>query len=318
MYLPKRIFLNLLALACVFGSSHSVRADDFSIWSIPDTDFGSWSSGGTLTNTVTGCIESWKGNKTKDYKLTLTGDSSGSDFYLYRNGDITQTGNNRIQVDIFVRDIFTQPSFEQLSNDDETSERKGQKNNCPSGDNGQLQFTILASELAAANGGNFSATFELSGRGGHRSRKNDSTEFEISVTVANSQLKISGLQNIALTTDPSSTGGLTADEAFCVYSDATSYKITISSDEYQAGNFALTSGLGDKVQIDLLYADNGSGTSMQTVQPSSALTGSGDNSSNSCSGNDNATLRVNIDESTLRQASSGNYAATLTLLVEPI
>ncbi|MEP4148048.1 MAG: hypothetical protein ABJL54_12555 [Halioglobus sp.] len=313
----KCFFLSLVASTAIFASEHS-GADEFDIWPVPNTNFGTWSDGGTLSASVTGCIESYKGNKTKNYRLTLSGDSSDNDFYLYRNGDTSQTGNNRIRIDISARDLMTRPTYETFSNGSEISKRKGQKNNCPNGVNGQLQFLIPESALEAASGGNFSAFFELSGRGGHRERKTDSTTFQVSITVSSPQVQISGLQDLVLSTDPTSSAGMTADEAFCVYSSATDYRISISSSEYNEGGFALASGFGEKIGIALLYADNASGTNMQSVQPAVALTGAGDGSSNTCTGSSNATLRISVSEQTIREATTGNYAATLTLLVEPI
>ena len=314
----RRFLFSLVASTALLTSTHCFAANVFSIWSVPNVNFGSWNDAGTLVNTITGCIESYKNSSKKNYKLTLTGDGSGSAFYLYLNGDTSQTGTNRIQVDISVRDLFTKPNYDSLINGSETSARKGRLSGCPGGVNGDLNFVILESELAAATGGDFSGSFELSGRGGQNFNKNDSTTFQLSITVVAPQVKISGLQDMVFATDPTSAAGMTADETFCVYSGASDYNITISSSDYENGSFALASNSGEKVGIDLLYADNASGTGMQAVQPSVALTGSGDSSSNICNGSDNATLRVSVGEQTIREASSGNYAATITLLVEPI
>jgi len=301
-----------------FGATPSWAADDFSIWSIPNIDFGSWSNAGTLSTTTAGCIESWDKRKKKDYRLKLEGASNDRNFYLYRNGDENQSGNNRVQIDISSRDIKSSPNYTLFENEEETSKRKGQPKNCPDGDNGELKFVILQSELDTAAAGNYSASFTLSGEGGKKYSEDDDENFQVFLTVANPQVKISGLDDINLATDPLSTGSIEVDEDFCVYAASTDYRLTITSTAYTGGNFALESSQGDELPINLLFADNTTGNSLQNVQATSTLTGTGDNSSNSCGGTDNAMLRISISEPTLREASTGNYSASLTLLVEPI
>ncbi|MEP0202835.1 MAG: hypothetical protein ABJ084_14050 [Halioglobus sp.] len=315
--LPRYLY-SLALLAMIFSATPTWSSDDFNIWAVPNINFGTWNDAGTLSTTTVGCIESWDKRKTKDYRLTLSSASSNSNFYLYRNGDTSQTGNNRIQVDISSRDIKSSPTYTLFLNDEATYKRKGQKQNCPDGDNGELKLTILQGELTSAIAGNYSASFTLSGMGGKGYRRSDSQNFQVFLSVENPQVQISGLDDINLTTDPLATGGIEVDENFCVYAASTDYRLTITSTQYSAGNFSLVSSQGDELPINLQFADNITGASMQNVQVASSMNGTGDNASSSCGGEDNATLRISVSESGLREASTGNYGASLTLLVEPI
>lgn len=297
-----------------------VHADDFKIWSIPSIDFGTWSNAGTLTSSVTGCIVSEeKRNKKDDYRLELKGESSGGVFYLYLNGNDSLTGNERIAIEISARDLFSSPGYEPLNPDDETSRREGQLKNCPDGDNGELRFVLRQGDLASAAGGRYSAEFELTGEGGKRFSEDDDTGFSVYVEVQNPQVRISGLDDLNLVTDPQSASGLTFDESFCVYSSQTDYRITMTSSTYGPdGGFSLAGPSGPDIPVSFLFTDNNFATGLQTVQPGVSLAGAGSSASNSCDGTDNATLRLQVDEQAIREARTGSYGSTVTFYVEPI
>jgi hypothetical protein len=68
--------------------------------------------------------------------------------------------------------------------------------------------------------------------------------------------------------------------------------------------------------MGILFSDSGTGEGIQPVG-SGTLSGTGNNMSEDCAGNNNATLTVHLKGEDLQRSATGHYAGTLVLLVEP-
>jgi hypothetical protein len=305
--------------AALWRGQQASAADDFDIYPISDIDFGSWDDAGSLSTTTLDCIESWDNKRQKDYRLTLTNVLGGADFYLYLDGDSSESGDNRILITVSHRDIEDDPSnYEQLVEGVEGDKKKGQENNCPDV-NSELTIDIDSSELNGKTSGFYSGTFELSGVGGKGYSESDSETFDITITIATSQamVQISRVDDINVM-GSSTLSGFSIDESFCVYSSETTYQLTVSSiNQDSAGNFSLAGPQAEEFPLEIFFEDiaNSSGQISVTNLP---VTGSGDNQSASCSGVDNAKLTINFNEATLQAASPGVYTSSITLLVTPL
>ena len=309
----------MLVILCL-GAHPARSADDFNFGFLPAINLGVWSDSGSLSATTDACIESWNGGSTRNYRFTVSDDIGGSGFYLYRDGNGSNSGSDRIAVTLLTKDSISSDVFGEITPDSPISPRAGQTQGCSAGDNGVFRVDINASDLGAANSGSYEGRFSIQGEGGNGFSENDTTELNIYLSVqASSQpeVKISRLDDITAVRSAADTNDLVANEYFCVYSDGSGYTLSISSSVTSSGSFALQSGSGEVFPIDLLFADNVSGAGLQNAE-SGSVSGTGDADSADCSGADNAMIRLNASDSDLSSASSGSYSATLTLVVEPI
>jgi len=308
----------LIAVFLTTASPYSF-ANAFIIYGLADLDFGQWDDSGAVSTSALRCVESRKGNKERNYRLSFTNSLGTGGFYLYLDGNGSNTDANRIAIDIFEKDLFYSNSYQAVTPGSNTTNRKGQNQACPSGNNFQYRVDIASAELATANPGSYTGTFTVSGQGGQNYSRSDTDTFSVFVEVLSSepQVKISGLDNILATSGATNTLGLSVDEYFCVYSEAGGYQVTVTSSVTSSGSFALAGANESLLPIDVSFADNTAGTGLSSVEGSTA-SGSGDTSSPSCSGGNNAMLRVQASDADLSASSTGSYTATLTVLVEPL
>ena len=113
------------------------------------------------------------------------------------------------------------------------------------------------------------------------------------------------------------TGDINGGDAYCVFRNGgDGYTITPTSTN---GSFALTGGTGDSINYTVRLA--GAATGAASAAAVSYNTASGTFSGNAatdCGGANNASIDVSITEADVRAVSSGTYADTLILLVNPI
>jgi spore coat protein U-like protein len=140
---------------------------------------------------------------------------------------------------------------------------------------------------------------------------------EVTMTVEDRVL-ITGLEDMALGTY-SGSGALFGETAFCVYRNGTGlYDLTVSSDNQGASNeFRATDGF-NFVTYTVLFDEDATavdGDPIASGVEEEDLAGHA--TSTSCGGSENASVRVTFGEAALQSAPAGNYADTLTFLVEP-
>jgi len=129
---------------------------------------------------------------------------------------------------------------------------------------------------------------------------------------------------------PSSTGALQATDQFCIYRNGgDGYKVKFTNTNGAAADVAtnfhmVASGTNDEIMYSIkfggLSAEGGTLTAAAGVTASAHAATSaswfGDTTLN-CSGNNgvNAEIQVDILETEIREASTGNYTDTITMLV---
>jgi len=308
----------IVVLFVLTGSTHVSAggggggAKIVTIETLADVDFGDWEDAGSITSDSSSyCITARDGNKKKDFKVSMSNaGSSSSTFDLY---DLGGSGESiAIGFEAFL--VKNGVTYQVTLSPGALNSQKG-KEPC---DNITLRTNIAESALTAATPGDYKGTFTLFAQIHNSSSHNDEEDFDVEVSVvAATQVQISGLSTIVFETDPTSSGELTADETFCIHSTVGDYSISTQSSVTSNGSFALQSVVGsEKLPIDVFFADNVTGASLQNAETGD-VTGSGDSVSPNCSGVDNSMVRIVIADTDIRTSTSGDYAATLTLTVTP-
>lgn len=294
---------------------------------IGDIDFGIWSDSGSYVLDRSMCIASantsswfpWRNARRRDYILKITSLMNAGSHYLYRDGNAGATGNERIAIEFTHRDLLGSGSQETLLPDQfDQIENEGQFRFCFFGGlNARLTIRLSEDQLEGAANGEYSGDFRLFAS---NDDAEDSTTFSVSVIVqGGTEVRISRLDDLNLGSyGAGRTGDLVASEHFCVFSGSGDYDITITSlNQNTYGSFALADPFnGDTIPITITFNDAGTGVAFDIVD-SSPMNGIGNSVSQDCGGVDNATLTVTAQEQDIRNASSGNYSDSLTLLVQP-
>lgn len=304
-------------------------ADHLEVRNIPNTSFGVWIQAGSVSARARSCISSASDDSPRPrgwfawqmpYQVKVADLGGGGDFYLYLDGDTSNTGNRRIGISLSHRDLHDGGAFEILShNAYDSHSHVGSFRNClQNGDNSELRINITGNELNGKVSGYYTGTFSLTAIGGVWGSATDSDTFTVDITIqARPEVMISRLDNLNLGTH-SGLGDIYAEERFCVYSSSGggSYNMTISSTNQDGGgNFFLDGALG-QIPYDLDFIDQGSGPGTTSVG-SGTLSGFGNSADPDCNGSNNATLSVFIRERDLQRSKSGTYSDRLTILVEP-
>ncbi len=325
---PACLFLSLLLLLGS-GSVQAGFADFLQVDSIPNADFGIWTQAGNVSTRLKSCIASASDNSSNPrgyfawkmpYQVKIENVSGESNFYLYLNGNTSNSGNRRLGIYFSHRDIMDGGSFEALSHDSyDTHAHVGNFKNCVSGDNSELRIDISGAELGDKVSGYYTGTFRLTAIGGIWGYQTDSVEFTVSIQIqAGAEVRISNLDDIHFGTH-AGMGNLYAEENFCIYSSSLSgsYTLSVSSvNQDGGGNFHLDGGSLGQIAYDLRFTDSASGPGNEAVGLGS-LSGFGDSQNQDCNGGNNATLSVAISEQDLQGAKSGIYDDSLIILVEP-
>jgi len=148
------------------------------------------------------------------------------------------------------------------------------------------------------------------------------SESDITFTV-DDQVQLTGLSDIDLGTySATDTGEVTGGDTFCVYvNGADDFTITASNTANDASDFTLDEeGDGtDQIQYTVRVANGDVATAAATAalgydSASGNLTGS---NQRNCGGSDNTAVEISVDEQEMREATTGDYAGTLQLLVTP-
>lgn len=306
---------------CVIGDLAHAKEENH-VEDPGDFDFGTWSDDGNILLSRLHCIASANGSNTSgalyDYNLRIKNTFNSNNYYLYLDGNTSQTGTSRIEVIIKHQDIAASSSLVQLVPDVyDTHEHSGRYKNCPlTGDNSKIEISILETELSQAVVGDYRGFFRVEMQGGSNGNKKKHKDFEVTLTTNASLVKISSVDNLDLGTYGFS-GNMTDTERFCVYSQVGSYSLTVSSANQDInGDFYLSNAGLTEVPYTLSFVDSGFGQGVTEVSNLS-LSGQGDSSSETCGGTDNASLSLIILESDLQALESGTYSDTINLLVEP-
>lgn len=317
-------FLILLSLSGIC----SVQAQDFiEVEDIGDIDFGIWSDSGSYVIDKSMCIASantsfwfpWRNAKRQDYNLKVTSLADTGSHYLYRDGNPSATGNERIAVEFIHRDLLGSGGQETLQADQfDQIDNEGQFRYCFfNGLNAQLTVRLPEAQLGSSVNGEYSGNFRLLAS---NDDSVDSITFSVSVIVqGGTEVRISRLDDLNLGSyGAGTTGDLVASEHFCIYSGSGDYNITITSaNQGIDGLFALVDPLsGDSIPLSVAFNDMGTGVAFDIVD-STPMSGTGNSNSEDCGGVDNTTLTITAQEQDIRNVSSGNFSESLMLLVQP-
>ena len=143
----------MLVILCL-GAHPARSADDFNFGFLPAINLGVWSDSGSLSATTDACIESWNGRSTRNYRFTVSDDIGGSGFYLYRDGNGSNSGSDRIAVTLLTKDSISSDVFGEITPDSPISPRAGQTQGCSAGDNASSGLismpAIFVQQTAAA------------------------------------------------------------------------------------------------------------------------------------------------------------------------
>jgi len=323
-----KLFPTIVLLLCLISISNQATAVDYFQLGDFSSDFlfGTWSDDGSVSVSQTQCIASastahpnGNGGVAFPYYVKVSNLNDTGGYYLYLDGNSANTGNSRIEVIIKHRDLFDTSGFEQLQPDTyDTHAHDGQFKNCASmGAKSELDISILSTELSQVVTGSYSGSFRLTGLGGTSGTREIDSDFSITITVNGSLVRITSVDNIALGTYAQS-GNVIANERFCVYSQTGNYALTVSStNQDNSGNFNLLNTVSSTLlPYSLSFIDSGSGQGTSAVS-NLALSGSGDSSSETCGGTNNATLTLTIDEQGLQASETGSYSDTINLTIAP-
>jgi len=329
-----RIFrwISLTLTLSAFEAS-AIETSFMNVGNITNQNLGTWAIGdGTQTLSLVHCAASSNYNNGFNdpppvrvppavhapYEFKILDRAGPAGYFLYLDNDDANTGNARIAVQFEHRDIKDTTAFETLAdNVYDSHSHDGQFKKCKNGDNSEVQVTILNADLEKAKAGSYRGRFRMVGRGGSPGLVNESDNFRIDIDIAPA-VRISSLDNIAFGTW-SGTGGLSAEETFCVYNNTSTsaYEVTITSPNQDgSSNFFVTDGGVKSVGYQLQFKDDvlpGGGSTVGAL----AIGGVGDNNDLDCGG-DNAKLTVNFLEADLSASSSAVYTDTVTLVVSPI
>jgi hypothetical protein len=313
--------------ACISVISFMALASSGFNFDLPNFTFTDWSDDGDVQEVVDTCVDSWHNNKKKKYGFSIA-DANSSGFYIYYQGVTSNTGNKRIPVSFSSRwrkadesnsSKRAWKSWGDRPPNESIDEKyaRGVASGCtyePS--NLELAVDIEEDDLESAYGGAYSSTFTVSAE--NQKGLTASDTFTVSLTVvADDYVRVSGMDDVAFTSD--FVNAVQADETFCIYSTLTDYDINISSANTTNGQFALLdSSGGGLLPISVQFADNTTGTGLETVTPAApTVDGQGNNASDSCGGVNNAMLRYSVTADAVMGSETGTYATTFTLVVSP-
>jgi len=109
------------------------------------------------------------------------------------------------------------------------------------------------------------------------------------------------------------TGDMEQSDLVCIYNTVdANYKISATS---PGGVFRMING-ANNLNFEVRFQGSSGGFVQLTHGTPSSFTAA-NTSSATCSGGTNATLKVTVTESALSAAKAGNYAGSLSLLLEP-
>jgi len=136
----------------------------------------------------------------------------------------------------------------------------------------------------------------------------------------NDAVKISGLEDVEFDSASSMAVPAVKQEDFCVFSSSGNYRLTASTAVAAGGLFQMTNG-NDKLDYQIALTAIGIGVPAVLAPMTSGIpvTGlPGDSISDTCiTAGTNATITVTIQAEDFNAAAPGQYADTLTMLVEP-
>lgn len=292
--------------------------------SISDVNFGIWANAGNLSASQSTCVvsvsttgSSWWGREELPYHVRVTSLEDSKKFYLYKNGNSSAKGNERIALDFIHTDLYGGGGTEELKpGKKDRNANSSSVLGCFLGiKNSNLQIDIGSGQLSGAANGYYTGNFEFEVENDFNL---ESVYFSVSVTVqGSSEVSISRLDNIDFG-EYNGPGALQATERFCVYSANSAYSISISSaNQDAAGNFYLSSNdTGQKIPMNVRFADSANGSAGNEVGRT-ALSGVGNSQSSTCQDSDNASITLSMAEQDLAATKSGFYSDTLVLLVQP-
>lgn len=324
--LDKAPFLSCsaLMLLCLMFYPQVMFANFADLSLVSDQNFGAWEDAGSLSLSMQFCAASAKspglGIQAYPYNLKLDSLASNADFFLYKDGNATNSIGSRIALSVSHRSksINSYAGLNQGVYD--TRRHAGDNRGCPStGTNAEIRLDLDGGQLAQLESGQYSGQFRLTLLGGRNTLTEAFADFQVSLEIVGttSGVRISGLDDLQLG-QHSGLGDIQVSEHFCVFSGSGNYSLSVSSGNQSAdGSFAFAgSNTGDRIPFTLAFDDVGYGAALSPVG-TTPLIGTGDSTLQDCGGSNNASLTVTVLEQDLQKAASGNYSDTLLLLVQP-
>ncbi|MRI31745.1 hypothetical protein EOPP23_01880 [Endozoicomonas sp. OPT23] len=293
-------------LQCRNGVCADIQALD-EIVLIPEESDLDGTSNRDISTVENYCALSYRqadGNPTS-YDIAFQTGTSASDV----GGGFFQIGNNGPDIKMEWRgnpdSAYADISSSGLSNDTAGARFCSDRNAMAS-----IRATLNASQLQSIQPGRYSG--ELSMDMGQGSNLYHSRiPFQITLP---DLYKISGLDDIVLTEKVPNRSFYRKDERFCVFVwGGGSYTIRANGG---TGNQFLLSNGSDTINYMVRLSKAADGSSLETVSVDQAVTSTAGSNSLSCNGQNNARVRIRINDSELAGKSAGVYSGTLSLTVE--
>ncbi len=187
---------------------------------------------------------------------------------------------------------------------------------CPSGTNGALNLTVLASDIQAASPGTYTGQFNLTASNAGRGKSSTNFSVSVDIIIPNS-IQVTQIDDIALGTFDGNNDISRAD-TLCVYQgNGGQYAVTLTGSG-SGGAFELTAAGSSVVPYSVSWND---GNGAQTANPGVSLPGmansrSGDPQCNGGASN-NATVTVDVLANDISAATAtGVHSGILTIMVE--
>ena len=182
-------------------------------------------------------------------------------------------------------------------------------------------LVLSRSALMALGTGNHELRFWVAGEDTYGTRHYDVQEVVINVVVP-TQVKISGLDDVLVTTDNSTQRWYRKDMPFCVHvagatADQRQFAIAFDSKNASGSPFQLESGAGNGITYNLRFRTNSESwrNIFSDGELPQSFTGHIDEE---CNFGTNSTIRVRVVRGEADAASSGTYQDTMTLTVRAL
>lgn len=284
------------------------------VWNNSNFDMGTWEGSQLSQLNKSFCLESssitpglaW--NIALPYKVKIQ-NNNGSGFTL-NNGS-----GQSLPFEVSFTNQNNSDSFE-LTHNVFTSNTDGSTTPCTSS-NAHLTFGINDANLFSATSGTYTGSFIFETIGGVFTWGTKNENFTLSVTL-NDVIRISDIDDFIFgshtglgTTSPSLTDDI------CIYRNSTgNYQVTASGSG-SGGDFTLSNG-ADTMTYTAQWND---GNGFNPLQPNTPLSNQGNvfNSNINCNAGsaNNASLKIDIDNSELQSVPAGTYQGVITIMVAP-
>jgi len=325
----KKTLVTLVLAALILGFAKRSDAQIQFYTSFSNFTFNTWNGQGDISQSQTGCIAYLLFGfipVAMDYQMRVQMNSPApSPGSAYRFYNIANNSYS-FPFSISVNDIHAGGAPMWL-NPNQYSNTLTYEPSCSGGQgpNAELTMSMLAADMYGVPAGNYRASTNAQARrlsGGSPAETATQTNLLGTITIP-SLIMITKMNDIALGVYDGVSANVTYNEPFCVYTNASAYRITPSSTTTGAvpTTFALANG-ANRLEYTVRVRNTtnaASGTQLNNNQQSGSFSPNQSTPlSLNCNNGNNAAVYLNFTGPQLQAAPPGNYSGTLNLMVAPI